>query len=106
MEDEGKVEVPRHLQDANRDAKILGHGEGYVYRREVESHQIGQQYLQTALLGNYFYKPSDEGYEAAVKERLARWRETQVKALNIQSTTELPDLLMEDIVAIKRKMAK
>jgi replication-associated recombination protein RarA len=32
VEAEGKVDVPRHLQDANRDAKGLGHGKGYVSR--------------------------------------------------------------------------
>ena len=106
IEQEGKVDVPRHLQDNNRDAKGLGHGEGYIYPHEREGHHVGQQYLPTALLGTYFYSPSAEGYETAVKERLARWREAQRKALNIESTTELPDLPVDDIIAIKRKMAK
>jgi len=74
VEAEGKVDVPRHLQDANRDAKGLGHGEGYLYPHDAEGHHLGQQYLPTAVLGSYFYKPSEEGYEAQVKERLARWR--------------------------------
>lgn len=103
---EGKVEVPKHLQDSNRDAKALGHGAGYQYPHDSEGHHIGQQYLPTALLGTYFYSPSEEGYEVNVKDRLARWREAQRKALNIQSTTELPDLPMDDIIAIKRKMSK
>jgi putative ATPase len=106
IEQEGKVDVPRHLQDSNRDAKGLGHGQGYVYPHEREGHHVGQQYLPTAVLGAYFYNPSDEGYEAAVKDRLARWREAQRRALNIETTTELPDLPMEDVIAIKRRMAK
>jgi putative ATPase len=100
------LDVPKHLQDGNRDAKRLGHGEGYVYPHEKDGHHTGQQYLPTAVLGTYFYSPSEEGYEAAVKDRLARWRAAQEQALNIQVTTELPDLPMEDIIAIKRKMAK
>jgi len=100
------VEVPRHLQDASRDAKGLGHGEGYVYPHEHDGHHVGQQYLPTAMLGAYFYRPSAEGYEASVKDRLARWREAQRKALNIEATTDLPDLSVDEVIAIKRKMAK
>jgi putative ATPase len=106
IEEEGKVDVPRHLQDSNRDAKGLGHGEGYVYPHEHDGHHVGQQYLPTALLGTYFYRPSVEGYEASVKDRLARWREAQRKALDIEATADLPDLSMDEVIAIKRKMAK
>ncbi|MBI4314949.1 MAG: AAA family ATPase [Chloroflexi bacterium] len=106
IEAEGKVDVPRHLQDANRDATGLGHGEGYVYPHEAEGHHLGQQYLPTALLGTYFYRASDQGYETAVQDRLARWREAQRKALNIESATELPDLSVDEINAMKRKIAR
>jgi putative ATPase len=64
VEAEGKVQVPKHLQDGNRDAPDLGHGEGYVYPHAEPGHHVGQQYLPTALLGTYFYSPSQEGYEA------------------------------------------
>ena len=100
------MDVLKHLQDGKRDAKGLGHGQGYMYPHELEVHHVGQQYLPTAVLGTYFYSPSEEGYEASVKERLARWRAAQEKALNLQSTTDLPDLPMVDILAIKRRMAK
>ncbi|MEK7275917.1 MAG: AAA family ATPase, partial [Chloroflexota bacterium] len=103
IEAEGKVDVPQHLQDASRDAKGLGHGQGYVYPHEVEGHHVGQQYLPTAMLGAYFYRASDQGYEAAVQDRLARWREAQRKALNIESARELPDLSVDEINAMKRK---
>ena len=46
----------------------------------------------TALLGTYFYSPSQEGYEAQVNDRLARWRAAQEKALGIEQTETLPDL--------------
>lgn len=42
----------------------------------------------------------------SVKDQLARRREPQRKALNIPDTTELPDLPVENILAIKRRMAK
>src|SRR3970282_519245 len=38
-------------------------------------HFAPQQYLPKDILGTYFYTPSNQGYEAEVKERLARSRE-------------------------------
>lgn len=106
VEAEGKVEVPRHLQDGNRDAKGLGHGQGYVYPHEQPGHHAGQQYLPTALLGTYFYAPSQEGYEASVKERLARWRVAQEKALGLTHTTTLPELSEDLLTTLKRRAAR
>ncbi len=106
IEQEGKVDVPKHLQDGNRDAKGLGHGQGYVYPHDAPGHHAAQQYLPTAVLGTYFYAPSEEGYEAAVKDRLARWRAAQEKALGLSETQTLPDLPTADIIAIKQKTVK
>jgi putative ATPase len=105
VEREGKVAVPKHLQDANRDGEALGHGDGYVYPHALPGHHAGQQYLPTALTGTYFYDPSDQGYEAQVKERLARWRAAQQKALGVTDTTTLPDLGTTATAAIKRRLA-
>jgi putative ATPase len=85
VEQEGVGAVPTHLMDANRDAKGLGHGKGYQYPHEFPGHFIPQQYLPTELLGTYFYKPSDQGYEAQVNETLTRWRAAQAKALGVES---------------------
>ncbi len=104
VEEEGKVTVPSHLQDGNRDAAGLGHGAGYVYPHGAEGHHVGQQYLPTALRGTYFYRPSQEGYEAQVVDRLARWRAAQEKALGLTETTTMPGLSEEEIVAVKRKL--
>jgi putative ATPase len=103
IEQEGKTGVPQHLQDANRDAVALGHGRGYKYPHESPDHFLPQQYLPRPLLGTYFYKPSTQGYEAAVVDRLARWREAQRKALGIQETKEIPDLPQATIDEIKHK---
>ncbi len=59
--------MPQHLKDANRDARALGHGQGYVYPHEDPSHFLPQQYLPGELLGTYFYQPSSQGYEAQVE---------------------------------------
>jgi hypothetical protein len=65
-------------------------------------HWTPQQYLPTELLGTYFYKPSEEGYEAEAKARLERWREAQRKALGITRLEEIPDLTQEQIDEMKR----
>jgi putative ATPase len=102
LEDRGAIEVPTHLQDANRDAKALGHGEGYEYPHAHPEHHIGQQYLPASLLGTYFYVPSSEGYEAQVRERLDRWRKAQRLALGVETFEELPDVSEATIEQIKR----
>ena len=104
IEDEGQVSVPRHLADGNRDAAAMGHGKDYVYPHESEGHFVPQQYLPKRLLGTYFYKPSNEGYESQVNARLEMWREAQRKALNIERTEHVPDLSEEQIVEMKRKI--
>lgn len=104
IEDQGKVEVPSHLQDPSRDKEALGHGEGYVYPHGETGHHVGQQYLPDALLGTVFYQASNEGFEAAVKLRLSRWREAQRKALGIGEDTEAPEISDKDVHEIKRRM--
>jgi putative ATPase len=103
IEQQGITAVPQHLQDANRDAKALGHGEGYQYPHETPDHFLPQQYLPRPLLGTYFYQPSDQGYEAQVQDRLERWREAQRQALEITQTVDLADLSEEEIKDIKHK---
>jgi hypothetical protein len=55
-------------------------------------------------MGTYFYNPSSVGYEAEVKDRLARWREAQRKALGITRLEQIPDLTQEQIDEMKRKI--
>jgi putative ATPase len=103
IEEEGQVSVPQHLQDSTRDAKALGHGEGYQYPHQSPDHFLPQQYLPETVLGTYFYNPSKQGYENQVRERLALWREAQRQALGITRSHELPDLPQEDIQEIKHR---
>lgn len=81
IEENGAGPVPIHLMDSSRDAKGLGHGQGYKYPHDYEGHWTPQQYLPTTMLGTTFYKPGDLGYEAEVRDRVKRWREAQAKAL-------------------------
>jgi putative ATPase len=103
IEDEGKVEVPDHIKDANRDAVALGHGKGYKYPHDDPDHFLPQQYLPHEVLGTYFYNPSTQGYEAEIADRLERWRVAQRKALGITQSEMLPDLSEDEINEVKQK---
>ncbi len=81
VQQEGAGPVPTHLMDSSRDAKGLGHGQGYQYPHSHPGHFTAQQYLPTPLLGTHFYQPSDQGYETQIAGRLARWRAEQDQAL-------------------------
>ena len=106
IEKSGRTGVPNHLKDASRDGKVLGHGKGYSYPHAHPDHFAPQQYLPDELLGTYFYKPSSQGYEPDVADRLERWREAQRKALGITSTEEVPELTEREIQTIKTRHKK
>lgn len=81
VEKERDGEVPNHLRDASRDKEGFGHGEGYLYPHAFRDHWVAQQYLPEMLQGKLFYQPSDQGYEARIRERVARRREEQIAAM-------------------------
>jgi putative ATPase len=88
IEENGIGAVPMHLMDSNRDAKGFGHGQGYQYPHLFADHFTPQQYLPTNLLGKEFFKPSDQGYEKGVADRVERWRKAQAQALGIEKAPE------------------
>jgi putative ATPase len=102
VERDGIVSVPNHLRDPSRDAEALGHGKGYEYPHQFEDHHIGQQYLPRPLLGTYFYDPTEQGYEATVRDRLERWRQAQREVLGIEETFQSPELSEAEVDKIKR----
>ncbi len=63
-------DVPNALKDGSRDARGLGHGEGYLYPHAYRNHYVPQQYLPDDMQGTYFYTPSDVGYERTIQERM------------------------------------
>jgi putative ATPase len=81
VEKEREGDVPNHLADANRDAEGLGHGAGYLYPHAYRDHWVTQQYLPETLQGRVFYQPGHLGYEAAIRQQVARRREAQVAAM-------------------------
>jgi len=72
IEEQGAQPVPIHLMDSSRDAKGFGHGQGYQYPHNFPHHWVSQQYLPDKVMGKKIYKPSDEGREKEIAQRLAR----------------------------------
>ena len=65
--------IPTHLQDAHyKSAGKLGHGVGYKYAHNYKNHYVKQQYLPDSLQGSHFYEPTDNGYEANIREHMNR----------------------------------
>ena len=61
--------VPTHLQDAHyKSAEKLVHGLGYKYAHNYKNHYVKQQYLPDGLTDEVFYEPSENGYEATIRE--------------------------------------
>lgn len=60
---------------------ILGTGAGYLYPHAYRDHWVAQQYLPGSLQGRVFYRPSDQGYEATIRDQVARRREEQLAAV-------------------------
>jgi putative ATPase len=66
--------VPSHLQSASYPGeKKLGIGVGYVYPHDQPGHWVAQRYLPEGLRGGY-YRPTDQGQEAAMAEAWRRRR--------------------------------
>ena len=62
--------VPRHLRSAAyRGAERLGHA-GYQYAHDHPGHFVDQEYVPTT---RRYYQPSDQGYEAVIRKRIAHW---------------------------------
>jgi putative ATPase len=71
LEEKGATRVPAPLQDAHRDKKGLGHGQGYLYPHDFPGHWVDQTYLPADWRGASFYEPGTEGEEPDLN---ARWR--------------------------------
>ncbi|MGO1397543.1 MAG: replication-associated recombination protein A [Brevibacterium yomogidense] len=65
-------QVPLHLRDAHYPgAKALGHGEGYLYSHDWPYGVSPQSYLPESLTGSVYYRPTPNGAEARMADRLA-----------------------------------
>ncbi len=66
--------VPLHLRNAVTGLmKGMDYGKGYRYAHDYPGHFVEQEFLPPALQGGNYYRPSTEGKEKEIAERLRRW---------------------------------
>ena len=71
----GALPVPLALRNAPTAAmKAWGYGAGYRYPHDEGGFAEGAAYLPDALAGARYYEPTDAGFEARIKARLAALR--------------------------------
>ena len=76
----GALPVPRKLRNVVTPLdRQMGHGQAYKYPHEFEGHYVPEVYLPDSIVGQRYYEPSDSGYEATIKARLAAWREPETE---------------------------
>ena len=96
-----RQDVPSHLRDAHRDGDAFGDGKGYRYPHAFREHWVAQQYLPTALQGEVFWTPSNQGWEGERRQRMLERRAAQLASaaeavdehpLLVSSGPEVPDM--------------
>jgi len=74
VHDGPQTTVPLHLRNAPTGfMKHEGYGAGYKYSHDFPGHFVEQQYLPDELKQRIYYKPSNNGREATIRERLNAW---------------------------------
>lgn len=75
--------VPLHICNApTKLMKELDYGKGYLYAHDTEEKITRMECLPEALKGRRYYRPTEQGRERAVKERLTQileWKENKEK---------------------------
>ncbi len=74
VEESGSLPPPLVIRNApTRLMKELGYGAGYRYAHDEQGGIADQQHLPDEIEGRRFYEPTDSGYEAEVRRRMAEW---------------------------------
>jgi putative ATPase len=72
--------VPLHLRNAPTGLMShLGYGKGYQYAHDAEEKVTDMACLPESLTGRRYYKPTDQGFEARLRQRLQDIRRIQKK---------------------------
>jgi putative ATPase len=67
--------VPLHIRNAvTKMMKEFGYGKGYKYAHDFEGNVVEQEHMPEKLKGRKYYKPTENGMEKEIKERLEKWR--------------------------------
>jgi putative ATPase len=68
--------VPLHIRNAPTSLmKGLGYGKGYKYAHDYDDALVEQEHLPDSLRGRRYYRPTDRGHEARIKQRMEEWAE-------------------------------
>jgi putative ATPase len=71
--------VPLHLRNASTGLmKNLGYGKGYQYAHNEDDKLTGMACLPESLSDKTYYHPTDQGFEARLKQRLEEIRRIKV----------------------------
>ena len=72
--------VPLHLRNAVTGLmKNIGYGKGYQYAHDAEEKVTDMTCLPESLAGRTYYEPTDQGFEARIRQRLEEIRRIQKK---------------------------
>ena len=67
--------VPLHLRNAPTGLmKNIGYGKGYEYAHDVEDKVADMTCLPESLAGKTYYRPTDQGFEARLRQRMEEIR--------------------------------
>ncbi|MGH9686998.1 MAG: replication-associated recombination protein A [Candidatus Acidiferrales bacterium] len=73
--------VPLHLRNAVTGLMShIGYGKGYQYAHDAEEKVTDMTCLPASLAGRTYYKPTDQGFEARIRQRLEEIRRIQRKS--------------------------
>ena len=80
VREHGAAEPPSYLQDAHYPgARKLGRGEGYRYAHDEPGAVTDQPLAPESVCDERFYEPTERGFEAELRDRLAEIRRRQKK---------------------------
>ena len=72
----GSLMPPMNIVNApTKLMKQVGYGKGYAYDHDAEDGFSGANYWPADMVRQEYYSPTDRGFEAKLKERLAYWDE-------------------------------
>jgi len=84
--EDGSRPVPLHIRNApTKLMKNLGYGKDYRYAHdEDEGYAAGESYFPEGMERPHWYRPTDRGLEAKIRERLEHLRELDEKAKKVK----------------------
>ena len=83
--------VPLHLRNAPTGLmKHLGYGKGYQYAHELEGKVADMQCLPDNLKDRKYYRPTSEGVEKRIRERMEEIRKNRIAAKEKDSSRRHP----------------